>query len=54
MAQRIKDITPNLKKLELYLNGTEVKIKFNKNTYKIEIEKGNKDGKSDDKDKKGK
>jgi uncharacterized protein (UPF0333 family) len=49
VAQRIKDITPNLKKLELYLNGTEVEIKFDKNTYKIEIEKGNKDGKSDEK-----
>ena len=49
VAQRIKDITPNLKKLELYLNGTAVEIKFDKNTYKIEIEKGNKDGKSDEK-----
>jgi hypothetical protein len=49
VAQRIKDITPNLKKLELYLNGTEVEIKFDKNTYKIEIEKKNKDGKSDEK-----
>ena len=49
VAQRIKEITPNLKKLELYLNGTAVEIKFNKNTYKIEIEKGNKDGKSDEK-----
>jgi hypothetical protein len=49
VAQRIKDITPNLKKLELYLNGTEVEIKFDKNAYKIEIEKKNKDGKSDEK-----
>jgi hypothetical protein len=49
VAQRIKEITPNLKKLELYLNGTAVEIKFDKNTYKIEIEKGNKDGKSDEK-----
>jgi len=49
VAQRIKEITPNLKKLELYLNGTEVEIKFDKNTYKIEIEKKNKDGKSDEK-----
>jgi hypothetical protein len=49
VAQRIKDITPNLKKLELYLNGTAVEIKFDKNTYKIEIEKKNKDGKSDEK-----
>jgi hypothetical protein len=49
VAQRIKEITPNLKKLELYLNGTEVEIKFDKNTYKIKIEKKNKDGKSDEK-----
>jgi hypothetical protein len=49
VAQRIKEITPNLKKLELYLNGTAVEIKFDKNTYKIEIEKKNKDGKSDEK-----
>jgi hypothetical protein len=49
VAQRIKEITPNLKKLELYLNGTEVEIKFDKNTYKIEIEKKNKDSKSDEK-----
>jgi len=49
VAQRIKEITPNMKKLELYLNGTAVEIKFDKNTYKIEIEKGNKDGKSDEK-----
>jgi hypothetical protein len=49
VAQRIKEITPNLKKLELYLNGTAVEIKFDKNTYKIEIEKGSKDGKSDEK-----
>jgi hypothetical protein len=39
LAQRIKDIMPNLKKLEFCLNGTAVEIKFDKNTYKIEIEK---------------
>ena len=45
IAQRLKQITPDIKKLELYINGTEVKIKFNKNTYTIEIEKENKKGK---------
>lgn len=53
IAQRIKEITPTLKKLEFYVNGTEVEIKFDKNTYKIEIEKkydGHKSSKSEDKE----
>jgi Hypothetical protein PAE0148 len=45
IAQRLRQITPTIKNLELYVNGTEVKIKFNKNTYTIEIEKENKKGK---------
>jgi len=49
VAQRIKEITPTLKKLELYLNGTKVEIKFNRNMYKIEIEKENKNVKTSEK-----
>jgi hypothetical protein len=53
IAQRLKQITPDIKKLELYINGTEVKIKFNKNTYTIEIEKENKKGKDSEHEEKG-
>jgi hypothetical protein len=53
IAQRLKQITPTIKNLELYVNGTEVKIKFNKNTYTIEIEKENKKGKDSDRKEKG-
>jgi hypothetical protein len=53
IAQRLKQITPTIKNLELYVNGTEVKIKFNKNTYTIEIEKEDKKGKGSDREEKG-
>jgi len=53
IAQRLKQITPDIKKLKLYINGTEVKIKFNKNTYTIEIEKENKKGKDSEHEEKG-
>jgi hypothetical protein len=53
IAQRLKQITPDIKKLELYINGTEVKIKFSKNTYTIEIEKEDKKGKGSDREEKG-
>jgi hypothetical protein len=53
IAQRLKQITPTIKNLEFYVNGTEVKIKFNKNTYTIEIEKEDKKGKGSDREEKG-
>jgi len=53
IAQRLKQITPDIKKLELHINGTEVKIKFSKNTYTIEIEKEDKKGKGSDREEKG-
>ena len=53
IAQRLKQITPTIKNLEFYINGTEVKIKFNKNTYTIEIEKENKKGKDSEHEEKG-
>jgi len=54
IAQRPIQITLTIKNLEFYVNGTEVKIKFNKNTYTIEIEKEYKKGKdSEYKEEKG-
>lgn len=49
IAQRLKELSTSVKKLEMYINGTKVEIKFDKNYYKIEIEKGNGKHKSDNK-----
>lgn len=49
IAQRLKELSTSVKKLEMYINGTKVEIKFDKNYYKIEIEKEDGKHKSDNK-----
>lgn len=39
VAQQLTQISNKMKELEMYINGTKVEIKFDKNHYKIEIEK---------------